>query len=168
MKNSFSLDRLYLSEVLGLRNYLCPEPVHSLRALKGGLPCNILLVIFKPLSSSQKDLLKKIMASIDVFEFSVLEIKSDQVLNLLLSCKEYLARFICFFGGRDLVKEELLFEQAGVFRSPYQKDGKEENSRVSFLQVFSLEELEGDSTEIRNKKKQMWEKLKEWKKTSGF
>ena len=169
MKNSFPpFAKLYLSEVLGARNYLCPEPVHSLRVLKGGVPCNILLIVFKQLSSSQKKLLKKIMASIDIFEFSVLEIKSDKVLELLLSCEEYLARFICFFGGKDLVKEKLLFEQEGVFVSSYQKGREEENQKVSFLQVFSLEELEGDSTEIRNKKKQVWEKLKKWKKASGF
>ena len=153
MKDLFSpLARLYFSEVLGVKKYLCPESVHSLRSLEGCLPCKVLTVVFKALSSSQKILLKKIMASIDVFEMSLLEVKDNAVLNQLLSCEERLADFVFLFGGADLFKEGFLIEQKGLFVSSYRKNFVEQEP-VSFLQVCSLEELDGNSSEIRNKKK---------------
>ncbi len=166
MKNTSSFKTSYLSEVLGIKNYLCPKPVYSLRALKGGLPCLILIVVFKPPSSSQKALLKKIMASIDVFEFSFLEIKDNKVLAQLLSCKESLADSIIFFGGEEFVKKDLLTEQTPLLTSENQKSPLGQESS-SFLQLFSLEELDGNSPEIINRKKQVWTKLKQWKKVSG-
>ena len=166
VKNAYSpFAKAYLSEVLGIKTYLCPEAIHSFRSLEGGLPCRVLTVVFKALSPPQRILLKKIMASIDVFEFAVLEIKRDEVLNQLLSCEESLADFICFFGGKDLVKEDLLIEREGAFISACKKNSVSKPP-VSFLQVCSLEELEGDSIEVRNRKKQLWERLKNWKKIS--
>ena len=166
MKNTSSpFAKAYLSEVLGIKNYLCPSSVQSFRVLKGGFPCRILIVIFKALSLSQQSLLKKIMASIDIFEFSVLEIKTNEVLNQLLSCEESLADFVCFFGGKDLFKEGFLIEQENLLVSSYQNKSQEKK-QISFLQVCSLEELEGNSPKIRNKKKQLWEQLKKWKNIS--
>lgn len=166
VKNAHSsFAKAYLSEVLGIKTYLCPEQIHSFRSVEGGLPCRVLIVVFKALSSSQRTLLKKIMASIDVFEFSVLEIKKDEVLNQLLSREENLVDFVCIFGGKDLVKEALLIEQEGMFLSSVQKNS-EANKPVSFLQVCSLEELEGSSVEVKNRKKKLWEQLKRWTKVS--
>ena len=166
MKDIFSpFARGYLSEVLGVKSYLCPDPIHSLRSLDGGLPCRFLAVVFKALSSDQKVLLKKIMASIEVFELSVLEIKNNVVLNQLLFSEERLADYVCFFGGKDLVKEGLLIEQGGLIVLSRQKQSRKEQP-VSFFQVSSLEELEGSSTEVMGKKKQLWEQLKKWKELS--
>lgn len=166
VKDAYSpFAKAYLSEVLGIKTYLCPESIHNFRSLEGGLPCQVLIVIFKALSSSQRVLLKKIMASIDVFEFSVLEIKKDKILNQLLSCEEQLADFICLFGGKDLVKEGLLIEREGVFVSTLQKNFMT-SPLVSFLQLYSLEELEGNSMEVKNRKRKLWEQLKNWKKLS--
>ena len=105
------------------------------------------------------------MASVNVVEFSVLEIKKDEVLDQLLSCEESLADFVCIFGGKDLVKEALLIEREGMFLSSVQKNS-EADKLVSFLQVCSLEELEGSSVEVRNRKKKLWEQLKKWTKGS--
>ena len=103
------------------------------------------------------------MASIAVFEFSILEVKDNQILHQLLSYKERLADFICFFGGLDLVKEGFLIHQKDRWVSSYHKSFLG-GQPISFLQVESLEKLEGDSEAIRNKKRQVWKKLQEWKK----
>ena len=152
MKNPFSpLARTYLSEVLGVKNYLCPESIYSLRSLKGGLPCRVLAVVFKELSLSQKALLKKIMASIEVFEFSLLEIKDQSVLKQLICFENRLADFILFFGGKNWLDSEQK-ALAALSGQP-----------VSFLRLYSLEELDGNAPEIINRKKQIWEQLKKWK-----
>lgn len=166
MKDTSSpMAKVYFSEVLGVKNYLCPESIYSLRSLEGGVPCRVLIVVFKALSSSQKLLLKKIMASLDIFEFSVLEVKDNEVLNQLLSCKENLADFVCFFGGKNLLKEGYLIKQKDLFISSRQQNSSKQKP-VSFLQVCSLDRLEGNSSEIRDKKKQVWEQLKKWKRVS--
>ena len=152
MKSALSLleRRFYCAEVLGAKSYLCPKPVYSLRSLKGPIPCSVLAVVFKALSSSQEDLLKKIMSAIDVLEYSFLEIKDERVLNQLFLSQERLADFVVFFGGADLIQNKL--------PSP----------PLSFFQACSLEELEGNSKEVINKKKQLWAKLINWKKLSGI
>lgn len=246
--------RIYASEVLGIKSYLCPEKIYTLRSLRGGLPCRVLAVVFKTLPPSQISRLKKIMNSINVLEYSLLEIKDDSVLKELLSGREKWADFIIFFGGPDLVQKRLLTERGGQLFLPDQHsslqqltqnteaeqnlskenslknkdrsdfpakktEGKnlkeetknsfenksrsdfpnqklhtknlqrqkfnkqksceslktphygEETNReqpVSFLQVCALEELDGGSTEVRSKKQQLWNQLKQWKKLSGI
>ncbi len=157
MKDAFSpAARAYIMETLGARSYLCPESIYSLRALKGGLPCRTLAVVFKPPSLSQKLLLKKIMAGIDILEFSLLEIKSPAVLNDLLLSQKRWADFICFFGGSHFFETELLTPPPSAPASPHQKPG-------SVLRLCSLEELDGQSPEIIDRKKQAWNQLKSWK-----
>ena len=166
MKNMFApFAMAYLSEVLGVKSYLCPESIHSLRSLEGGLPCRVLAVVFKALSSDQRVLLDKIMASIEIFEFSLLEVKNNAVLNQLLFSEERLAGYVCCFGGKDLVKEGLLIEQRGLLVPSGQRQSVEEKP-TSFLQVSSLGELEGHSAEVMGKKKQLWKQLKKWKELS--
>lgn len=186
---NLSTSTVYLSEVLGIKNYLCPKSIHSLRSIRGGIPCRVLALVFKSLSPTQHSLLKKIMASIDVFEFSILEIKDQSILSQCLSSEVPLANFIIFFGGEALVQKGVLVEREGLFyladpklssgnfaenKSPLKKlnssSSKDTVSQkeISFLSVVSLEELEGDSPESRSKKQKLWQQLKQWKKLSNI
>ena len=105
------------------------------------------------------------MASLDIFEYSILEIKDDSVLNQLLSSENKWADFVCLFGGFNLLEKGLLVQQEGLFVSSSPKHSLKQRP-VSFLQVCALKELDGNSPEILNRKKQVWEQLKEWKKDS--
>lgn len=158
--NNQTFFKNYLVEVLGVKNYLCLPKIHSLRSLKGSLPCQVLVVVFSPLSSSQKQLLRKIMSSIDVFEFSLLEIREDSVLKLLLLKKEELADFICFFGQNNMLEKEL---SAGKGAGPSLREPEGSPKKVWMAGFDSLGELEGNSPEIQEKKKRIWNKLKEMK-----
>lgn len=181
MNSSSFISTTYMSEVLGIKNYLCPESVYALRTLKGGLPCRVLAVVFKPLSPAQSIMLKKIMASIEVLEYSVLEIKNSQILNQLLYNMESLTNGVCFFGGPNLVDKGLLIEKdQGLIQPATQASTKnkvepvvtsdhlEQTTSISFLQVVDLEELEGDSQEVKTKKNKLWTQLKQWKNRSGI
>ena len=161
-KYNTSLQRMYLSEVLGVSHYLCPEDIYSLRSLKGPLPCSVLIVLFQTSSPSQKKLLKKIMRSINIFEYSLLEIKNDAVLSLLFSKKW--ADFICFFGGKDLIKQGFLVKKNNQLLLANQNriEAKSKKS-TSFLQVCALEELEGVGTEVNKNKHKTWTLLKQWR-----
>ena len=167
-------EKFYCAEVLGIKNYLCPESIYSLRSLRGPIPCRFLAVIFKMLSPSQYSLLKKIMASINIVEFTVLEIKAESVFNCLIDSEERLADFICFFGGKDLVKKGSFIEKNDllILKESSKENAEQnislQNPSTSFLQVCSLEELDGSSKEVIHKKKQVWEQLKKWKKASGI
>ena len=156
------LVRVYGSEVLGLKQYLCPPSIYDLRFIKGGIPSPILIVVFHRLSPFQKQLLKRIMASIDVFSFSVLEIKTPAAVDLLFYCREYFSKLVCIFGGKEFIKQGFLIEQQkGVFVSSVQKNLA---NKVSFLPFCDLKELEtGDSLLIKNRKQQIWQSLKKWK-----
>ena len=168
MKNPMSPQaRIYFSEVLGIKHYLCPESIYNLRSLDGGLPCKVLSVVFQPLSYSQKRLLKKIMASVNIYDYTILEIKKTVILRELFSCEEKLAKHIFFFGGEERVKELPAIE--GKSFSDF-SDKKElfKHKPTSFLQLFSLDKLDGNSLEIINNKKQVWTKLQEWKQQSGY
>ena len=165
MKNTISSQsRMYFSEVLGIKYYLCPESIYNLRSLEGGLPCKVLAVVFQALPFSQKELLKKIMNSVNIFEYTLLQIKNPVILQELLSSEEELAESIFFFGGENLLKEILPAEEKSF--SNEQKPVTQK--LVSFLQFFSLAELDGTSSEVINKKKQIWTKLQNWKKYSGY
>jgi len=148
MKQDFSFfsKQLYASEVLGLKNYLCPESIYQTRSLKGKLPCEVLIVLFQQISESETALLKKIMNSLQIFDYSVLEIKNLDLLEILFSNTQTWAKAICVFGGTDLSKTGLL-----------------EQSSSACIQIGSLKELASYSVKETDKKKHIWEKLKKWK-----
>ncbi|MCZ0932872.1 MAG: hypothetical protein OXJ52_06960 [Oligoflexia bacterium] len=154
----------YLTEVLGVKSYVCPASVQALRHLEGGLPCRFLVVVFKNLSSSQKALLKKVMSSIEVFKYSVLEVKEEKILDELFEKADHFAQFICFFGGKDFVQEGWLFQSKGQLISALS-----DRTGCSFFQTaYSLEELEDSSLAVRDKKQKLWNQLKLWKNISQF
>ncbi|MDE0091834.1 MAG: hypothetical protein OXN83_00945 [Oligoflexia bacterium] len=154
----------YVTEVLGVKNYLCPSFIHALRHLEGGWPCHFLVVVFKKLNSSQKALLKKIMSSIGVFKYSVLEVEEERILDGLFEKTDCLAQFIFFFGGKDFVQEGKLFRQEGQLLSAFG-----DNIGCSFFQTASsLEELEDNSSTVKEKKQELWKQLKLWKSASQF
>ena len=163
MKSISSQPPIFLFEVLGVKNYLCPKNIYSFRSLKGGLPCQTLAVVFKTPLSHQEALLKKIMASIDIFQFSLLEIKNPAILKELFFSANSLAERICFFGGEDMEKESLLIKKGDLFMSSAQKRSRKP---AFFLQTQPLEELEGSSPQVIDRKKQLWQKLKTWKALS--
>ena len=151
---------IYLSEVLGIKSYLCPKPIQALRIIKGAIPCRVLAVCFRALSPSQSALLEKIMAFVDRSGFSLLEIKSKRVLSLLLENPP--APLICFFGGPSGLKESLLNQSKILPVSSLQKEIMKKS--VFFIQTGSMEELEGPSITALQRKKQLWEELKKWKR----
>ena len=154
----------YLTEVLGVTSYICPDSIQSLRRLEGELPCHFLVVVFNSLSLSQKTLLKKIMSSIGVFKYSLLEIKEEKILNELFERADDFAQFICFFGAKDFVQEAYLIQKEGQLFSALSKD-----TNCSFFQtVYSLADLEENSSSVREKKQQLWDQLKLWKSVSRF
>ena len=159
--------RRYFAEVLGIKNYLCPESIYKLRSLEGPLPCHFLSVVFQTLPSSQKRLVKKIMASVSILEYSLLEIKNTDILRTFFSCEEQLAEHIFFFGGEDMFKEFFSLEGESFSNLSDTKSLFKEKP-LSFLQLFSLEELDGNSPEIINKKKQIWTKLQKWRQESKY
>ena len=65
----------YLTEVLGVKNYLCSRDIYSRRRLFGPLPCDILVVTEGALSEESFRLIKKIMEAVKAPDFSILEIK---------------------------------------------------------------------------------------------
>ena len=141
--------RLYSFEVLGVKNYLCPQSIYSFRSLKGALPCEFLIVVFTELSPTRHSLLVKIMASIDILNFTILHIKNQQSFNHLLQEKEKWADFIFCFGTLDnsLAKSNKATSKPSGF----------------FLQLCALEELEGHSPQVKAKKIQVWNQLKKLK-----
>lgn len=187
-----SFSEVYQQEVLGIKNYLCPESVHKFRSLKGGLPCQVLAVVFQKLSPSQSVLLKKIMNSIGVLEYSVLEVKDSIILDDLLF-GDRIANQVCLFGGPDLVHKGLLSEEDALFVLPQEEssfpkteqdhkgrnssetpEGQNQRSEIKkrpsryFLQVCALEELSGESREVLDRKRLVWKQLQKWRKLKKF
>ena len=133
----------YLTEVLGVKNYLCPREVHSFRRLKGSLPCDTLVLTEGVLSTEAFQLLKKIMEAIKVSDFSLLEIKDlsriSDIRHFLLSEKP--------------AKKTLIFSSqlSSLFADS-----------DSLLTSCNLEDLlTGDTA--RKKKMELWARLKKWK-----
>ena len=148
MANS-SFFLMYASEVLGIKQYLCPKALCDLRSIEGELPCKFLAVVFHTLSASQKNLLKKIMSSIGVYRFTTVQIKNPVVLKTLFHSERELAHFIFLFGGKNLITGNDMMETDHL------------NKKVSrILSLQDLRELEGTSRESRIKKRETWEKLK--------
>ena len=154
----------YLKEVLGVTNYICPSAIHELRHLKGGLPCRFLIIVFNELSPSEKMLLKKIMSSIEVFKYSVLEVKEEKILDELFERADKFSQFVCIFSGKNFIQEGKLIQKEGRLISALG-----DNSTCSFFQsAYSLEELEEKSVAVREKKQELWQKLKQWKSLNQF
>ncbi len=139
-----SFKSFYLSEVLGVKKYLCPENIFSIRHFKGDLPCNVLAVTLGENSLKENQLLHKIMKSMDFSNFTLLELKNLNFLETFMDAveDEGLANFVIFFG------QKLCYDK---FR------------QVKYLKTYSLEELEGNTTSIQVRKKELWVELKKWK-----
>ena len=69
--------------------------------------------------------------------------KEIEIANELLAHPKNFAEFIFIFGGKDKVKKKL--------------------PDFCFQSLFSLEELEGNSSEVKEKKQRLWKELKNWK-----
>ena len=50
---------VYLREVLGVKNYLCPQSLQNIRQLEGEVPSKVLVILLEPPSESEKQLLKR-------------------------------------------------------------------------------------------------------------
>ena len=136
-----SFNSTYIQEVLGVKNYLCPEDIFHLRALKGRWPSEALVVTAEPLLEQEKELLKKIMHSSGLSNFAVLEIKD----------KSYLESFLKTLSSKSIAKYTIVF------------DGDKTTQHEFFLQTYSLKKLIGSSQDINSKKRELWLKLKQWK-----
>ena len=138
-----SIFSYYLTEALGVKNYLCPPEIHAFRKLSGHLPCDTLILTEGTPDAKALQLLKKIMKAIEVPDFSLMEIldlsRISLVRHFLLS--ERPAKKILIFS----TKLSALFVD-----SP------------SILTCCNLENLlTGPATE--NQKRELWSRLKKWK-----
>ena len=134
----------YLREVLGIKNYLCPSSVQKIRILEGEIPAKILVIVSEVLNDSDKQLLKKILSSVNFHEYSLLQlIDSSYQKTFVLESLE-LAQLILVFG----VKEEM------------------EKQKNLFQTSYSLKELNKKETSTIEKKKQLWGELLLWEKNS--
>ena len=64
----------YYSKVLGIKNYILPPLTYHFRSFKGQ-PKSPVLVVVSNITWEQKRLLKKIMSSIKISAYSILEFK---------------------------------------------------------------------------------------------
>ena len=138
----------YIREVLGVKNYLCPERIQKLRKLEGAWPAQVLVIVFEFLTDSQKSLLKKIMSSLGFCSHSLLTIQDRRILKEFFREESCLAEFIFIFGAGE--KLSLKNQPGGCH---------------FFQSAYSLKELEGGSIEIRQKKQNLWKELKLWKES---
>ena len=139
-------NRFYAQEVLGIQHYICPQSIKDLRQIKGSWGEGVLVVLLEPLQPTQQPLLKKIMASVAVTKYSVLQIKELSLLKALKGFSKQQAGEIFLFGLKDS-SEELKHSCDPFFSSPY-----------------SLKELEGTSVEVNNKKQALWRELQKFKR----
>ncbi|MGI9549243.1 MAG: hypothetical protein ACR2M7_04640 [Bdellovibrionales bacterium] len=133
----------YVSEVLGVKKYLCPKNIWSLRHIKGNVPCDVLVLIQGEASLTQQELLKKILSSVQISSYTILELKD---LNMLESAMRTIennkwTRLAIGFG-QDLSYAHF--------------------KHVTYLKTYFLKELEGAGPEIQSRKKQLWSELKKW------
>lgn len=133
----------YLTEALGIKNYLCPPEIHAFRKLSGPLPCDTLVLMEGTPDTKALQLLKKIMKAIETPDFSLMEIgdlsRTSLIRHFLLSEKP--AKKTLIFS----TKLSTLFAD-----SP------------SILTSCNLEDLLTDPT-AENKKRELWSRLKQWK-----
>ena len=133
---------VYLRDVLGVKNYLCPQSLQNIRQLEGEVPAKVLVVLLEPPSDSEKQLLKKILSSMELHNYSLLQVKDpSHIRNFILAGLE-LAKFVFLFG----LEVENLDSKKALFQTPY-----------------ILKELIGKDSDTIQKKKKLWEQLKVWK-----
>lgn len=132
----------YLTETLGIKNYLCPQEIYSFRKLSGPLPCDMLVVTEGTLSTEALQLLKKIMKAIGVSDFSLMELQD-------LSPASDIKRFLL---SKKPAKKTLLFSTklSSLF-----------TDSETILTSCSLEDLLTGST-AKEKKQVLWNRLKKW------
>ena len=132
----------YLREVLGIERYLPLKRTLEQRVLKRHWPCEILVVSLNPLSLDEKSLLKKIMKSISVSDFSILELGNSSSASQLLeqALTKKLSRYIIIFDdGFSLESKNVLI-------------------------THSLNKFIGESLEVKERKKKLWQELLKIKK----
>ncbi|MCY4513115.1 MAG: hypothetical protein OXB86_05450 [Bdellovibrionales bacterium] len=132
----------YLTEVLGVKNYLCPRETYATRKLIGSWPCDTLVLTEGAPPKEALQLLKKIMGAIEVSDFSLMEIKD-------LSCFSEIKDFLL----EKQVKKVLIFST---------KLSTQFTDSKTVLTSCNLEELlTGPSS--KDKKLELWNRLKKWK-----
>ena len=133
---------VYLREVLGVKNYLCPQSLQNIRQVEGEVPAKVLVVLLEPPSDSEKQLLKKILSSMEFHNYSLLQVKDlSHIKNFILAGLK-LAKFVFLFG----------------------LDEGELNSRKALFQTsYILKELNGKDSSAIQKKQKLWKQLKVWK-----
>lgn len=146
-----AIKALYLKDVLGIKNYLCPELLWDTREIKGPWPCQALAVVLQKPNKEENQILKKIMISIQQENFSLLYIKQNQFLNSFLSWqeKQSLIPFVIFFDGGDSFNEQSSLSSS---------------NHSTFVRTYSLQDLLGDSPQVRKRKQQFWGVLQQWNK----
>jgi len=136
---------VYLREVLGIKNYLCPPSIQKIRQMEGELPTKILVITLELLSDPEKQLLKKILSALGFHQYSLLQIKDLSYKKSFILESLELAKFVFVFGA---MSEEL------------------NSKKVLFQTPCSLKELTTGGMQINQKKKILWEQLKTWKSTN--
>lgn len=160
---------LYLTEVLGIKNYLCPKNTFSIRHIEGAWPCELLAVVCQPINPSEKDLLKKITHSIGFSSFTLLEIKNPSYLESFIetSKTQNIAKHIILFASEptDGKQKVIKGNKQAIKNARWQVGIKTANlqpTQNNFLQTYTLAEMTGSSPTINQKKKQLWGQLKQW------
>ena len=137
---------VYLREVLGVENYICPQSIQDIRTLEGKLPAKVLVIVLELLSEPEKQLLKKILTALDCHKYSLLQVKDPSYKkNFILESLE-LAQFVVVFGA----------------------ECESHSKKALFQTPFSLKELNGTNNNSAQKKKKLWEQLKIWKEIKNF
>ena len=131
----------YLREVLGIKRYIPLETILEQRVLRKRWPCEVLAVVFHPPSLEEKSLIKKIMKSISVSDFSILEVKNNEFIL------EQLEQAL----DQNLTSSIILFNE--------KMDCKIKN----VLKTYSLDQFLGKSPEVQKKKQQLWTELQKIK-----
>lgn len=133
----------YLREVLGIHQYIPLQKILDKRNLKRKWPCDILVVVSKTLSPEELVFTNKIMKSISVSNFSILEIKEKD---------EFIENKIKEATQKGLIKYAIVFSDEVRL------------SHKKILTSCSLNKLIGDSVEVKNRKKQLWSELQKIKR----
>ena len=132
----------YLTEVLGVKNYLCPRDIYSCRRLSGPLSCDILVVTEGALNEESFQLIKKIMGAVQVSDFSLLEIKDISREREIRS----------FFLRKNTAGKTLVFGEKLSSLSP------DSPSVLTSCHLKNL--LEGPHA--KENKRRLWSRLQEW------
>ena len=131
-----------MREVLGVKNYICPQSLQQIRQLEGELPTPVLVIVLEVLTEAEKKLLQKILSSMNFHQYSLLQIKEPAYTTQFILEGLELANVVFVFGGEEIT----LSSKNTLFQTSY-----------------SLKELNRQDNETSQKKKNLWEQLKVWK-----